>query len=502
MADVKRNIFANLAGNAWISVLSLVITPLQVNILGIEAYGLVGFVASLQNMFTVMDLGLSFTITRELASDHSDGRIHSVPLLRTTATIYWALAILIGVSMIASSGAIARVWFNPITMDIGLLEQGLNAVALYLALRLPIAMYRGILSGLERMDVLNAVKAATVSLRLLGGIGVLLVWRDLSAFLYWTSFAAIVEVLAHAVACHRTYPALDWRPGFSWPSIREVWGYSLSMNVLALLGMLILQLDRLVASKLLSLESFGYYSLAYTIASGITLVVMAISTAMMPSFASAHSLGTREVFLRRYDSASRVMLFVVGFAVFALAFFGEPVLAIWVSPSAAVGAWQPLALLAVGFWLYGATQNAQSIAAGSGMPGLPLKASVLSVVPYVVALYVMIGAFGANGAAAAMLGLNLAFVLTMVPLVHRKILHISPASWYVKTLLPFLLLGGISFGAPRIALWRWAADAGPVVTLGALGGATLLYGAFGYLLIGASIRNDIRALLGKILAIR
>ena len=40
MSTLKRNIFSNLAGGAWAAVLTLAITPIQINLLGVEAFGL------------------------------------------------------------------------------------------------------------------------------------------------------------------------------------------------------------------------------------------------------------------------------------------------------------------------------------------------------------------------------------------------------------------------------------------------------------------------------
>lgn len=498
MATVKRNILANLAGGAWIAVLTLVITPLQVNILGVESYGLLGFFTTLQMVFSVFDFGLSSTITRELAGDRSPGQTQSRPLLRTATTVFWGLALVIGVALATYSGALARFWFNPKEVDVALLEQALRVIALYLALRWPVALYGGILSGLQRMDILNAVRAATASLRLVGGIVVLLVWRDLAGFLWWTSFSAVVEVVAYALACRRVYPAMEWRPGFSLQAVESVWGYSLSMNAIAVLAILITQLDRLLVSKMLSLETFGYYSLAYNIATGISLVPSAISSAMLPSFAAAHSGGTRDVLLRRYDNANRAMLFAAGFAVFALVFFGEPILAIWISPVAAAGAWQPLALLSAGFWLGAANSNAYNIAVASRQPGVPLKMTLISVAPYALGLYWMINAFGANGAAGVWLALNVCYVLILVPTVHRKILEFPVAPWFLKTLLPFVLLGCTTFGAVRLITSRWLLDTGMVADLAALAVAALFYSALGYFLLGAGIRADLRGLMRRV----
>ncbi len=39
MSTLKRNIFSNLAGGAWVAALTLIITPLQINLLGVSAIG-------------------------------------------------------------------------------------------------------------------------------------------------------------------------------------------------------------------------------------------------------------------------------------------------------------------------------------------------------------------------------------------------------------------------------------------------------------------------------
>ena len=41
MSTLKHNIFSNLAGGAWVAALTLAITPIQINLLGVEAFGLI-----------------------------------------------------------------------------------------------------------------------------------------------------------------------------------------------------------------------------------------------------------------------------------------------------------------------------------------------------------------------------------------------------------------------------------------------------------------------------
>ena len=37
MSTLKRNIFSNLAGGVWVAAFTLIITPLQINLLGVSA---------------------------------------------------------------------------------------------------------------------------------------------------------------------------------------------------------------------------------------------------------------------------------------------------------------------------------------------------------------------------------------------------------------------------------------------------------------------------------
>src|SRR6185437_1738606 len=226
------------------------------------------------------------------------------------------------------------------------LERALQVGAIYLASRWPVVLYAGVISGSQRMDVLNTVKIGAVTVRLVGGIIVLIVWPQLTFFLWWLGISSIIEVAAYLVAARRVMPDADWRPGLSLEALRTVWSFSLQMAALALLSMVLTQVDRLMISKMLPLKELGYYSLAYTAATGISLVISSVSTALMPSFAAAHEAGEREPMLVRYEAANRAMLFSTGLVLFSLAFFGRPLLGLWVSPAAATGAWVPLALLA------------------------------------------------------------------------------------------------------------------------------------------------------------
>jgi O-antigen/teichoic acid export membrane protein len=450
MSLLKRNIAANLIGGILLTGLTVAITPLQINILGIEAYGIVGFVTTLQLVFTAFDFGLSSTLTRALATDQSPGKQASTKLVRTAGTIYWGSAVCVGLGLAALAGPISHHWFNASKLDATLLSQSLMVIALYLALRWPVALYTGILTGLQRMDALNLVKVASAVIRLLGGILVLVQWRDLYVFLVWTSISAVFEVVAFGFLCWRIYPSMPIKPGICTQTLRTVWRFSASMNALALLAVIIVQMDRLLISKLLPLETLGHYNLAYTAASIISLIVAAVSSAVLPSFAAEYGRHGAASLAERYRSADRIMLFLAGVAAFSLAFYGDQLLALWVNPVAASAASKPLAWLAAGFWCSAAIANVYNVAIAAGSPGRHLRANVISFLPYLFCLYLCIEALGVEGAAISWLVLNLGYAAFLVPAIHRTLLSLPTASWLRETVLPFLLLGLFTLGGTRL----------------------------------------------------
>ena len=179
-----------------------------------------------------------------------------------------------------------------------------------------------------------------------------------------------------------------------------------------------------------------------------------------------------------------------------MVFFGDLILSVWISPIAATGAARPLALIAAGFWCSAVLSNAYSLAVASGNPGLPLRLSAISALPYAAVLYWMTRNYGVDGAALAWLLLNLGYVIVLVPAVHRKILKHSTQGWLVGTVLPFAMAGVGAFAGPKLlSAHLFAASGATTPALIALAVSTGLYVLFGYRLLGPDIRAEIAALV-------
>src|SRR5882724_11477490 len=118
MSRLAVNVVANLVGQGWSVLLSLVVVPLYLRLLGIEAYGLIGFYVMLQGLAQVLDLGLSPTMNREMAR-------------------YWAIGIGIGTGLVLAAPFIARHWLQASVISEGDVRQALMLMGLLVALQWP-----------------------------------------------------------------------------------------------------------------------------------------------------------------------------------------------------------------------------------------------------------------------------------------------------------------------------------------------------------------------------
>ena len=450
MGRLKANIIFNFLGSAWLGILTLAVTPIQVHFLGVEAFGFVGLITILQVLLGSLDLGIAATVTKIVSSDHSHQRKDSAEALNTASSVYWCIALVIAALLWINSSRVAAFWLTNTRLDPETVALGIQIIALYLGLRWPVAFYSGVISGLQRMDTLNIVKASVNTLRLVGGVVVLFFMPKLLAFLIWFAITSAIELMVFAVVTYRMLPTLSLRPCFSIASFKNIWKYSVAMNFIALTALVLSQADRLAVSKFLSLEYLGYYSIAYNASIVISLVQSAINNASFPAFSHSFSRGEHVQLLSRYNKASQLMGLVVALPCFALIFFGHEVLTVWINAKVANEASLTLTWLAIGFFLNAVVSNAYIAAIACGQPNLPLKVNIVALVIYLPLLYWLVHQYGIGGAAAAYAGLNAYYVFSLVPLVQARIIQQGFGMWARHNLIPVVLIGIGAFGGAKL----------------------------------------------------
>jgi O-antigen/teichoic acid export membrane protein len=435
----------------------LIIVPVQVRLLGVDAYGLLGFLASLQVAFNTLDLGLGPTITREVAADMAGVHWHSRALIRTFATLYWCLAIAAAIALISLAPWLADHWLHAETLPRPTVTLAIRLVALSILLRWPASLYAGALAGVQRLDVVNVIRIGISVLKLLGGLVVLLYSRSLVAYLVWLAVVALTEIVCYMAASSRFVAAMSFGFEFSRGALRRVWRFSLHMNLISILVLVVGQIDRLTISRLLPIAALGVYSVAYSPVLILWVIQSIVTTALFPSLARQVNRGHPHDVLERCAVATQLLMYLVSGISAGFVFFGRDLLAVWISEAMAAQAAGPLAILTIGALENAALAVPYTLSIAAGRTTAPLTLYLVTAPCYVLVSLWSVHGWGIDGAAWAWAALNLWYLVVLPPLMRRQI-PIEPfVPWCARHVLPFAATAFLAIGAADVGARHFAA---------------------------------------------
>ncbi len=441
--SVRQNLSANLASRVLAILVSLACVPIYLRVLGIGGYGLIGIWTTLETFASLLDLGVSPTITRELAA--STGRAKEAQdardLVRTLEVAYWAVGFAIGGAIVLGASSVATYWLRSSQSSASEIQGIVTLIGVLVLCRWPLTFYSGGLTGLERQVLLSWGTLVFTCIRSLGAVLVLLfISPTVFAFFIWQIGINLVQTAVFAGLLWRCMPPGSM-PRFRTAMVRRVWKFASGMTAVALVSILLTDLDKLVVSGLSSLEDFGYYALGSRIAGTLYMPASAVYSAMLPALARRAAAQNEKELADLYHRGCQVMsVLVLPLAITAI-FFAKPALFAWTGNAMiADRAWFTTALLIGGaaFMCVRFTPGALQLAVG--WTSLALWTNVVYAVIMVPLLVILTKRFGGAGAAAVWLVSNVSYLATQVPLMHRRLLRHEARRWYVT-----------DFGIPLVA---------------------------------------------------
>ena len=220
MTRLRTNLIANFAGAGWSAGIQLACVPLFIKLLGVEAYGLIGFFASLQIALQALNMGLSATVNRQLArySTLPDKAQEPRDLLHTLATGCWAIGLLLGGSIALMAPAISGSWLRADALGPSAVRDAVQMMGLIIALQWPLSVYQGGLLGLQRHVLLNVLRILSATINT--GGAVLALWffsRHVETFFLWQIVGSLLQVVDLPAACNATKPLPSGPPAAGCP---------------------------------------------------------------------------------------------------------------------------------------------------------------------------------------------------------------------------------------------------------------------------------------------
>lgn len=498
--SLRNNILANYASQLYVTAAGILMVPVYIRYMGAEAYGLVGFFAMLQAWFNLLDIGLTPTMARESARYHGGAStaIEYRRLARALEGVFAVVAVLGGGALFAMSGTVAARWLNASQLPLGEVTSSLQLMALVVALRWMCGLYRGVITGAEKLVMLSGLNSLVATLRFVVVVPVLIfISASPRAFFSFQLVVALFELLALAWIAYRLLPAMPHgqRIKWEWAPLKPVLKFSLSIAFTSSVWVMVTQTDKLVLSKILPLADYGYYAVAVLAASGIMLVSSPVSSALMPRMARLQAEGQIDGVIAVYRQATQLIAVIALPAALVLVFFPAQVLWTWTGDTELVAKVAPvLRLYAGGYAFLAVGAFPYYLQYAKGDLRLHIIGNALFVLALIPSIVWAASHYGMIGAGWAWLVSNALYFLAWVPLVHRRHAPGLHLGWLladvVKPLvlpvgLALVLTKFIQMGNGRLAL-------------------VMILAAVGLLLLSSSLllATRINAFLGRIFLAR
>lgn len=433
--------------------MGLAFIPVYIRYLGVEAWGLVGFMSMLQAWLTLLDMGLTPTLSREMArfqaGAHSSQSIRN--LLRSLEVIYGGVAVAVMGIVWYIAPWVSVHWLNAVQLPAASVTKAIGMIGLVLAARMAEQVYRGAIQGLQRQVWLNGAQSVLATLRWAGAVGVLAwVAPNIEAFFLWQGLVSLLSVAILARQTYHWLPAGEFPARFELAAIVRIRRYAGGMAVTTFLALLLTQVDKLLLSKLVSLEDFGYYTLAASVAGALCFLIAPIVTAVFPHLTELVAKSEQEVMIDTYHRASQWLAAVLIPTALMIAAFAEPLLQVWTGNANLAQLTAPLlALLALGTMCNGFMHVPYTTQLAHGWTGLTVRVNIVAVSCIIPAVLWAVPRFGAIGAAWAWLALNVGYVLIGIHFMHRRLLLGEKWRWYRDAVFKPLIVGSVIVLASR-----------------------------------------------------
>ncbi len=451
--SLKKNTVANYLGQGWTAVMGLAFIPVYIHYLGVEAWGLVGFMSMLQAWLTLLDMGITPTLSREMArfqaGAHGAQAIRD--LLRSLEIIYGGVALAVVGVVWCIAPWIAAHWISAAQITSASVSQAIGIMGLVLAARMVEQIYRGAIQGLQHQVWLNSAQSVLATLRWGAVIGVL-AWISptIEAFFLWQGLVSLLTVVVLAYQTYRWLPTAA-RPGrYDRLAIMRIRGFAGGMAATTFLALLLTQVDKVLLSKLVPLEGFGYYTLAASVASGLLFFAAPITNAVSPRLTELVAKREPQNLIATYHRACQWLAATLIPAALVMATYAEPLLQVWTGDTHLARQAAPLiALLAMGTLCNALLYVPYTLQLAHGWTSFAVRVNLVAVCFMVPAILWAVPRFGAIGAAWVWLALNLGYVLIGMHFMHRRLLPGEKWRWYKDAFFKPLIIGAVTVLALR-----------------------------------------------------
>ena len=450
-------LLASFSGKLIYALSSLLAVPVATYLLGAEAMGVVGFFATILMVLMVAEGGLTSSIIHRMArsvvaTPERATRKMGADLSMTST--YFATFFTLGVAVFLGLGCLSEWvvnhWLDSDGLGQDAVRRSIWYMAAFIGLNFPVMLLQAVLVGKERQMALNVIYIPYSLLRTLGVLLPLYLiphFRSVDTYFLSQAIVQLAYFLTLLWMVYRCTGFLPWLYRWKLSYLRRGYSYGRGVLLISVTSIVTTQYDKFYLSGHISLKSFGYYTLATTLAGVAYIFSTAFNSVLFPRM-TAYFSAKDELGLERIHTASLCVvssaLALLCCAVFS---FKDILLSVLFAPEIAAGVSGVVAILMVGTSLQALLIVPFALQLATKWTTLAFRLNLVAIPVILIALPLLVDRWGAQGAAWLWLFYNVYSVVLTFFFVCKRYPYLTAGVFAcLRVIVLSVLAGSFFFG--------------------------------------------------------
>ncbi len=435
---VVKGSFWTLGGQIAPLAVSLITTPFVIRMLGTEGYGVLILITLIPSYLNFADFGMSMASTKFASEAFAAGDTErEARIVYTSALIVLAFSVPIAVAMFLFSSSIIHLFNVPMP-----LQSDASLALKFASVTFFVAFLSNVFNTPQltrlRMDMNTFVNAGFGVLGLIAVPTVLFFQKEVSMAVFSLMVVSIVKLAAHILVSGRLLPEL-WRTYNKAINQRTLLKFGAGLFVAGIAAILLVNAEKGILAAMVSSTALAHYSIAFTLASMMTIFSGAMAQSLLPAFSRLRKDLNGEHLNSLYLRGIRINMIWAIPTLTILSLVAKPFFTHWAGEDFGSNSSLPFYILLGGVAFNIIAFFPYTAIMASGRSDVFAKLYWIELIAYVALVWFLASRYGAIGAAAAW---SIRVIIdTLIQFVLAK--KLAGVSYPNRMLVPFTLAGVI-----------------------------------------------------------
>lgn len=395
--SIRKHTLFNLGGAVLPMAIAIATVPIYLGYIGAERYGVLALIWALLGYFGFFDLGFGRAVTQRMS------RLADADDSERSKLLWTGLLGTFGLGMLAS----VLLWLfsdyillNMIEMSARSRSEATGAVAwmlLALPILLPTTVLIGALQARLRFGEVNVIQLISSLISQLLPLAVAASGQIELYVLVPAALASRMLMFTLLFQQSRRHVPLIGSPAIDRVHLKAMLSYGGWASVMALLGQLLVTIDRITIATLSGAKAVTFYAVPYDLVSRTMVISASLSSALFPRLVSA----SPEQAVKLAQQATAVLVAVMTPVVIVGIFLAQPFLNVWLGTSFAADSAGVSELILMGVWVNALVIPHHARLMAQGKPQTVVMIYLIQIPIYLAMLWTGLQNWGVVGAAGA-----------------------------------------------------------------------------------------------------